>query len=211
MCLSFYDWYCDLPPSSPQTWGEQTDVPESADWYNSDFIIAWGSNVPQTRTPDAHFFTEVRYKGAKIVAITPDYAEVVKLADLWLHPKQGTDAALAMAMGHVILKEFHVDRHVAVLPGLLPPLHRHADAGAAGKRRRALRAGPLPARRATSPDALGADQQPGLEDASRIDETTGKLVVPQRLDRLPLGRRSEAASGTSRRRTARRRGRQAAR
>jgi nitrate reductase / nitrite oxidoreductase, alpha subunit len=28
-CLSFYDWYCDLPPSSPQTWGEQTDVPES--------------------------------------------------------------------------------------------------------------------------------------------------------------------------------------
>ncbi|MCC7488678.1 MAG: nitrate reductase subunit alpha, partial [Gammaproteobacteria bacterium] len=52
--LSFYDWYCDLPPSSPQTWGEQTDVPESADWYNSQFIIAWGSNVPQTRTPDAH-------------------------------------------------------------------------------------------------------------------------------------------------------------
>ncbi|MDE2359251.1 MAG: nitrate reductase subunit alpha, partial [Betaproteobacteria bacterium] len=96
-----------LPPSSPQVWGEQTDVPESADWYNSTFIMAWGSNVPQTRTPDAHFFTEVRYKGAKIVAVTPDYAEVSKLADLWIHPKQGTDAALAMAMGHVILKEFY--------------------------------------------------------------------------------------------------------
>jgi len=108
VCMSFYDWYCDLPPSSPQTWGEQTDVPESADWYNSSFIIAWGSNVPQTRTPDAHFFTEVRYKGAKTVAVTPDYSEVAKLADLWLHPKQGTDAALAMAMGHVILKEWHV-------------------------------------------------------------------------------------------------------
>ena len=67
--MSFYDWYCDLPPASPQTWGEQTDVPESADWYNSNFIIAWGSNVPQTRTPDAHFFTEVRYKGAKVVAV----------------------------------------------------------------------------------------------------------------------------------------------
>ncbi|WP_374564759.1 nitrate reductase subunit alpha [Ideonella sp.] len=107
VCMSFYDWYCDLPPSSPQVWGEQTDVPESADWYNSTFIIAWGSNVPQTRTPDAHFFTEVRYKGAKTVAVTPDYAEVSKLADLWMHPKQGTDAALAMAMGHVILKEFY--------------------------------------------------------------------------------------------------------
>ena len=107
VCMSFYDWYCDLPPSSPQVWGEQTDVPESADWYNSNYIIAWGSNVPQTRTPDAHFFTEVRYKGTKTVAVTPDYSEVAKLADLWLHPKQGTDAALAMAMGHVVLKEFY--------------------------------------------------------------------------------------------------------
>ena len=43
-CLSFYDWYCDLPPASPMTWGEQTDVPESADWYNSSYIIAWGLN-----------------------------------------------------------------------------------------------------------------------------------------------------------------------
>ncbi len=107
VCMSFYDWYCDLPPSSPQVWGEQTDVPESADWYNSNYIIAWGSNVPQTRTPDAHFFTEVRYKGAKTVVVTPDYSEVAKLADLWLHPKQGTDAALAMAMGHVALNEFY--------------------------------------------------------------------------------------------------------
>ena len=109
VCMSFYDWYCDLPPSSPMVWGEQTDVPESADWYNSNYIIAWGSNVPQTRTPDAHFFTEVRYKGAKTVAITPDYSEVAKLTDQWLNPKQGTDAAVGMAFGHVILKEFHLD------------------------------------------------------------------------------------------------------
>ncbi|MBU0588859.1 MAG: nitrate reductase subunit alpha [Gammaproteobacteria bacterium] len=107
VCMSFYDWYCDLPPASPQVWGEQTDVPESADWYNSSFIIAWGSNVPQTRTPDAHFFTEVRYKGTKTVAVTPDYSEVAKLSDIWMSPKQGTDAAVAMAMGHVILKEFY--------------------------------------------------------------------------------------------------------
>lgn len=112
VCMSFYDWYCDLPPSSPQTWGEQTDVPESADWYNSGFLILWGSNVPQTRTPDAHFYTEVRYRGAKSVVICPDYSEASKFADLWVSVKQGTDAALGMAMGHVILKEFHVDRQV---------------------------------------------------------------------------------------------------
>ncbi|MDE2334523.1 MAG: nitrate reductase subunit alpha [Rhodospirillales bacterium] len=112
VCLSFYDWYCDLPPASPMTWGEQTDVPESADWYNAGYLILWGSNVPQTRTPDAHFYTEARYRGAKSVVISPDYAEATKFADLWLHPKQGTDAALAMAMGHVVLREFHLDRQV---------------------------------------------------------------------------------------------------
>src|SRR5690606_3675748 len=106
--LSFYDWYCDLPPASPQTWGEQTDVPESADWYNSSYIIMWGSNVPQTRTPDAHFMTEARYRGTKVVSIFPDYAEGAKFGDIWLHPTQGTDAALGLAMGHVVLKEFHV-------------------------------------------------------------------------------------------------------
>ncbi|HRW67116.1 MAG TPA: nitrate reductase subunit alpha, partial [Candidatus Competibacter sp.] len=108
-CGSFYDWYCDLPPASPMVWGEQTDVPESADWYNSTFLMMWGSNVPQTRTPDAHFMTEVRYKGAKIAVVCPDYSEASKFADIWLHPKQGTDAAVAMAMGHVILREFHLD------------------------------------------------------------------------------------------------------
>jgi nitrate reductase alpha subunit len=111
-CMSFYDWYCDLPPASPMVWGEQTDVPESADWYNAGFLMLWGSNVPQTRTPDAHFMTEARYRGAKVAVVSPDYAEATKFADLWLNPKQGTDAALALALGHVILREYHLDRQV---------------------------------------------------------------------------------------------------
>ncbi|WP_297360807.1 nitrate reductase subunit alpha [Thauera sp.] len=109
-CGSFYDWYCDLPAASPQTWGEQTDVPEAADWYNSTYLIITGANLPMTRTPDAHFATEVRYKGTKIVSMAPDYAEYVKFADLWMPVKQGTDAAAFLAMGHVALKEFLVDK-----------------------------------------------------------------------------------------------------
>ncbi|UXR73729.1 nitrate reductase subunit alpha [Staphylococcus sp. IVB6238] len=107
--LSFYDWYADLPPASPQIWGEQTDVPESSDWYNAAYIMMWGSNVPLTRTPDAHFMTEVRYKGAKVVSVAPDYAENVKFADNWLAPNPGTDAAIAQAMTHVIMQEFYED------------------------------------------------------------------------------------------------------
>jgi len=110
--ISFYDWYADLPIASPQVFGDQTDVPESADWWNSSYLIMWGANLPVTRTPDAHFMTEARYRGQKVVAVSPDYAVNTKFADEWLAAQPGTDGALAMAMGHVVLKEFFVDRTV---------------------------------------------------------------------------------------------------
>jgi nitrate reductase alpha subunit len=110
--LSFYDWYADLPVASPQVFGDQTDVPESGDWWDAGYLIMWGANLPVTRTPDAHWMTEARYRGQKVIAVAPDYADSVKFADEWLPAQPGTDGALAMAMGHVILKEFFVDRQV---------------------------------------------------------------------------------------------------
>jgi len=176
VCMSFYDWYCDLPPASPQTWGEQTDVPESADWYNSTFIVMWGSNVPQTRTPDAHFMTEARYKGTKIVSIFPDYAEGSKFGDLWLHPKQGTDAALAMAMGHVVLKEFHAAGKSAYFRDYcrqytdMPMLVRLAKSGDRYVPDRFLRCSDFP-------DKLGEANNPEWKTVC-LDEASGKLAVP---------------------------------
>ncbi|HEU5271387.1 MAG TPA: nitrate reductase subunit alpha, partial [Jatrophihabitans sp.] len=110
--LSFYDWYADLPVASPQVFGDQTDVPESADWWDAGYLIMWGSNLPVTRTPDAHWMAEARYRGQKVIAVAPDYADNVKFADEWLPAQPGTDAALALAMGHVILREFFVERQV---------------------------------------------------------------------------------------------------
>jgi nitrate reductase alpha subunit len=177
VCLSFYDWYCDLPPASPMTWGEQTDVPESADWYNSGFLILWGSNVPQTRTPDAHFYTEARYRGAKSVVISPDYSEASKFADLWLSVKQGTDAALAMAMGHVILKEFHVDRTVNYFDDYvrrytdMPMLVRLVEQN--GRL--------VPERFVRASDFDGGQSETNNPEwkTVAIDEATGNIVVPR--------------------------------
>ncbi|MDE2167561.1 MAG: nitrate reductase subunit alpha [Alphaproteobacteria bacterium] len=175
--MSFYDWYCDLPPSSPQTWGEQTDVPESADWYNSGYIIAWGSNVPQTRTPDAHFFVEARYNGTQTVAITPDYSEVAKLSDIWLHPKQGTDAALAMAMGHVILREFFLDRQA---PYFQDYCRRYTDMPMLV---RLMRQGErwVPDRYLRASDFSDALEQKGNSEwkTAAVDEISGRVVAPQ--------------------------------
>lgn len=109
---SFYDWYADLPVASPQVFGDQTDVPESGDWWDASYLMMWGSNVPVTRTPDAHWMTEVRYRGTKVVSISPDYADNTKFADEWMPCAAGTDGALAMAMGHVVLSEFFVKHKV---------------------------------------------------------------------------------------------------
>jgi nitrate reductase alpha subunit len=109
---SFYDWYADLPAASPQVFGDQTDVPESGDWWDAAYLIMWGSNVPVTRTPDAHWMAEARYRGQKVVVVSPDYADNTKFADTWLPAQPGTDGALAMAMGHVILRENFVDQRV---------------------------------------------------------------------------------------------------
>ncbi|MBM4130350.1 nitrate reductase subunit alpha, partial [bacterium] len=123
--LSFYDWYCDLPPASPEIWGEQTDVAESADWYHSKFIATVGSNVLMTRTPDAHFLVEARHAGAKVVVFSPDFSQTSKVADQWVPLHQGSDGAFWMAVGHVILKEFHAGREVA---GFRDYLRRYSDA-----------------------------------------------------------------------------------
>ncbi|MEU6113270.1 nitrate reductase subunit alpha [Streptomyces sp. NPDC047117] len=110
--ISFYDWYADLPVASPQVFGDQTDVPESGDWWDAAYLMLWGSNVPVTRTPDAHWMAEARYRGQKVVVVSPDYADATKFADEWMHPHPGTDGALAMAMGHVVLTEFFVRQQV---------------------------------------------------------------------------------------------------
>ncbi|WP_137283283.1 nitrate reductase subunit alpha [Halorussus salinisoli] len=102
---SFYDWYSDLPPGEPLTWGTQTDNAESADWYNADYIIAWGSNVNVTRIPDAKFFLEAAYKGTKRVGVFTDYSQTAIHCDEWLSPKAGSDAALALGMARTIVDE----------------------------------------------------------------------------------------------------------
>jgi nitrate reductase alpha subunit len=177
VCGSFYDWYCDLPPASPQTWGEQTDVAESADWYNSSFLILWGSNVPQTRTPDAHFYTEARYRGAKSVVICPDYSEASKFADLWLSVKQGADAALGMAFGHVILKEFHVERQV---PYFRDYLRRYSDLPML-VRLVPQEGGYVPERLVRASDFEGALGETNNADwkCVAIDELRGEFVAPR--------------------------------
>jgi nitrate reductase alpha subunit len=122
--LSFYDMYADFPPASPETWGEKTDVSESADWFNSKYIVTAGSNLNMTRTPDVHFAAEARNHGAKLVVLSPDFSEVARYADWWIPVHAGMDAAFWMGVNHVILTEFHTRQKT---PYFTDYLKRYSD------------------------------------------------------------------------------------
>ena len=123
--LSFYDWYCDLPPASPEIWGEQTDVAESADWYNAKFVAIMGSNLNMTRTPDCHFAAESRHNGTKVVVLAPDFSQVSKFGDEWIPLHAGQDGPFWMAVNHILLTEYH---HKARTPSFLEYTRRYTDA-----------------------------------------------------------------------------------
>jgi thiosulfate reductase/polysulfide reductase chain A len=51
-----------------------------------------------------------RARGLRIIVVDPKRIPTVELADLWLRPRPGTDAALALAMIHVLASEGRHDR-----------------------------------------------------------------------------------------------------
>lgn len=85
------------------------------DYDKSDLIIYWGRQPiysgPVARP--ARAFLAAKQRGAKIVAIKPSMEPDAGLADIWLPVRPGTDAALALAMLHVVIREDLID-HVFV-------------------------------------------------------------------------------------------------
>ena len=173
--LSFYDWYADLPPASPQIWGDQTDVPESADWWNSTYMMLWGSNIPQTRTPDAHFMTEARYKGQKVVVVSPDYAGHTKFADHWLpaerrHRRRAGDGDGPRDPQGVLRRP--PGRRTSATTR--KPLHRHAVPGHAA-RARGRRSSPTAS---CAPPTSATRGENAEWKTVVLDAATGEPVVP---------------------------------
>ncbi len=95
----------DLPMGAIQTWGLFNAEGTSDDWFNAETILVWLGNPVYTRVPDVHYMWEARYKGAQVITIAPDYNATAVHSDLWVNPRVGTDAALALAMCEVIVEE----------------------------------------------------------------------------------------------------------
>jgi DMSO reductase family type II enzyme molybdopterin subunit len=95
----------DAHPGAAVTFGKIVADRSLDDYFFSDVILIWGCNPLYTQIPNAHFWTEARYKGAYVVAITPDYSASSIHVDQWLPVNPGSDAALALSMAQVIIAE----------------------------------------------------------------------------------------------------------
>ncbi len=95
----------DLMNGATITFGNGKACGSSDDWFRSEYLVLWTFNPAATRIPDAHFLSEARYRGAQIVVVAPDLNATATHADLWLNPRPGTDAALALGAAQVIVGE----------------------------------------------------------------------------------------------------------
>ena len=148
-----------------------------------------------TRGPaDAHFIWEARYRGAKVVAVAPDFSPSTPHADRWLNVRFGTDAALALGMVNVILDEGLYDEAFIKEQTDLPFLVREDDGrflresdlveGGVGRAVLLLEPGQepspegrtAPGRPTSCRSTLAADEDPALEGTRTVKLLDGTQV-----------------------------------
>ena len=88
-----------------ETFGKFQFASSIDDWYHADLILLWHMNPLFTRIPSAHYITEARYNGTRVVSIAPDYNASTIHADLYVPVQPGTDAALALGVCKLLVDE----------------------------------------------------------------------------------------------------------
>lgn len=78
---------------------------DTEDFSRARLIIAWGANVHGNNIHLWPFIEEARHNGARLVVIDPYQTKTARLADWHIAIRPGTDAALALAMMHIILRD----------------------------------------------------------------------------------------------------------
>jgi anaerobic selenocysteine-containing dehydrogenase len=77
---------------------------------HSDLVILWGINAVHTNIHGIQFVNRARRNGARLVVVDPYRNRTAKLADVHLMPRPGTDAALALGVAHVLIRDGLIDR-----------------------------------------------------------------------------------------------------
>jgi anaerobic selenocysteine-containing dehydrogenase len=79
------------------------------DIENARLIILWGKNTAETNVQQMRSIDRAVEKGARLVVIDPRRTLSADRAELLLQPRPGTDGALALAVGQLLIKMNAVD------------------------------------------------------------------------------------------------------
>ncbi len=69
----------------------------------SRFILVWGHNPAETNIHQMRLILEAQEKGAVLAVVDPRSTDTTDAADIHLQPRPGTDAALALGIGKILL------------------------------------------------------------------------------------------------------------
>ncbi|MDV2504315.1 MAG: molybdopterin-dependent oxidoreductase [bacterium] len=105
-----YSWHTDLPPGHPMVTGQQTVDFDLSAVEHAKTVVVWGMNWISTKMPDAHWLTEARLKGTKIVVIACEYSSTASKADEVIIVRPGTTPALALGLAGVLIREKLYDK-----------------------------------------------------------------------------------------------------
>jgi len=100
-----YSWHTDLPPGHPMVTGQQTVEFDLSAVEHARTLVVWGMNWITTKMPDAHWLTEARLKGTRVVVIACEYSATATKGDDVLVVRPGTTPALALGLAQVIVRE----------------------------------------------------------------------------------------------------------
>jgi anaerobic selenocysteine-containing dehydrogenase len=83
---------------------------DSEQMVGADLVVLWGINAAYSTVNVMTLVKQARQRGAHVVAIDPYRTATAATADEHLMVRPGTDAALALAVMHVLIAEGRVDR-----------------------------------------------------------------------------------------------------
>ena len=85
---------------------------DNPEWQCPALTVVWGNNPIVANSDGAygHWVTDVMQRGSKLMVIDPRLTWLAAHADCWLQVRPGSDGALALAMGNVMIEEGIYDK-----------------------------------------------------------------------------------------------------
>jgi len=100
-------WPAGLEATRLALGANETNAPW--DLANARLVVFWGKNAAETNVHQMAFVQEAVDRGAQVVVVDPRRTETAERAALFLRPRPGTDAAIALAVAHRLIERGWVD------------------------------------------------------------------------------------------------------